>query len=47
MTAPYMIAEVLRRSPEVVSFLRCDTLLPGADPVMQKAMEISCAQVTP
>jgi hypothetical protein len=45
MTEAHNPAEVLRRSPEIVSFLRCDTQLP--DPVMQMAMGILCAQVTP
>ena len=41
--SPLWVGEALRRSPELVSFLRCDTRLP--DPVMQKMAEMVCASV--
>ena len=37
------IEEILRRSPEIVSFLQCETRLP--DPLAQKMAEIVCARV--
>ena len=40
---PAPIAETMRRSPEIVSFLRCET--PLADPLMQKMAEMVCARV--
>ena len=38
---PLNIGETLRQSPEILSFLRCDTRLP--DPLIQKMAEIVCA----
>lgn len=40
---PARIEETMRRSPEIVFFLRCDTRL--ADPLMQKMAEMVCASV--
>jgi hypothetical protein len=41
--SPLNIGEILRQSPEMVSFLRCDTRLP--DPLAQKMTEMVCASV--
>ena len=41
--SPAWVGEALRRSPEIVSFLRCDTRLD--DPLKQKLGEIICASV--
>jgi hypothetical protein len=41
--SPLNIGETLRQSPEILSFLRCDTRV--ADPLAQKAFEIVCASV--
>lgn len=40
---PSWIGETLRSSPEIVSFLRCDT--PIEDPLAQKLSQIVCASV--
>jgi hypothetical protein len=40
---PVHIEEKLRQSPEIVSFLRCDTRMD--DPLAQKMAEIVCARV--
>jgi hypothetical protein len=40
---PLPIDDILRRSPEIVSFLRCDTRMP--DPLLQQMVEIVCARV--
>ena len=40
---PLNIGETLRQSPEMLSFLRCDTRM--ADPLAQKAADIVCASV--
>jgi hypothetical protein len=41
--SPLWLGETLRRSQEIVSFLKCDTRMP--DPLAQKAAEIVCASV--
>ena len=41
--SPLNIGEALRQSPEIRSFLRCDTRV--ADPLAQKAFEAICASV--
>lgn len=40
---PLEVEDILRQSPELVSFLRCDTRLP--DPLLQQMAEIVCARV--
>ena len=40
---PLPIDEILRRSPEIVSFLRCDTRMP--EPLLQQMVDIVCARV--
>lgn len=41
--SPLWLGETLRRSQEIVSFLKCDTRM--ADPLAQKMAEIVCASV--
>ena len=40
---PLPIDDILRRSPEIVSFLRCDTRMP--EPLLQQMVDIVCARV--
>jgi hypothetical protein len=41
--SPSWLGETLRQSPELVSFLRCDTRLD--DPLVQRMADIVCASV--
>jgi hypothetical protein len=41
--SPVRIETLLQRSPELITFLRCDIGLP--DPTMQKMMELMCARM--
>ena len=40
---PFEIDDILRRSPEIVSFLRCDTRMP--EPLLQQMVDIVCSRV--
>ena len=43
LSDPHRVEIVIRRSPELVAYLRCDTKLPDAR--QQATMDIICAQV--
>jgi hypothetical protein len=45
MTDPNRIFEVLRRSRELVSFLRCETPFP--DSLTQRYLGVTCLEVSP
>jgi hypothetical protein len=42
--SPFHIQSVLKRSPKLVAYLRCDARLP--DPGIQRVMDIVCGQVS-